>query len=158
MGRVTGNPVHQSYLDMIRSYAGGWNAMWAALGLSSKCALENRIYERGGAGGQTLSVHDALQMQSFSGTTLFAEAIAQVSGGVFVLSPDIEIDNDDLHKKFNEVIMKLGMLSKKWNDATADGVIDLSEKTELQTIVYEIQQTLLEFVTLSFKVYCPEKK
>jgi hypothetical protein len=65
---------------MIKAFPGGWDAMAAAVGLS-RMGLENRIYERKG---QAIMVETAMAMQAASGTNLFAETVAQDSGGVFI--------------------------------------------------------------------------
>jgi hypothetical protein len=56
---------------MIATYPGGWAAMAAALGMT-KDALENCVYERKG---QQINVHTAMQLQAFSQTEFFAEAV-----------------------------------------------------------------------------------
>lgn len=85
--------IKKAYLAMIKEYPGGWDAMSAALGMT-RDALENRIYERKG---QSVLVETALQMQLFSASTHFAEAVSQVSGGVFMKLPARnEHDRDEL--------------------------------------------------------------
>ncbi len=66
---------------MCQSMSGGYAAMAAALGLSSRAALENRIYE---VKGQRVSTEEAMMMQRIADSTAFAEAVAAESGGVFV--------------------------------------------------------------------------
>lgn len=145
------------YLDMIRAYPGGWEAMAAALGLPSKVALENRIYERSG---QTVTVHLAEQMQAFSGTTLFAEDQARQAGGVFMKLPETSsAGNDELLNEFNLLYAELGELSGKFREAVRDNEISLAERADLEMVAQQIHKTVGELMTLMFAVYCkPERK
>lgn len=150
--------LRKAYQAMIRAFGGGWDTMATALGYS-RCKLENLVYERGGAGAQYLSVNDALQMQAFSNTAHFAEAIAQLSGGVFIALPAVgEIDNEDIGQKFAELVERLGKLSAAYREYTADNLVDKREWSSLQEIAYQIQITLMQYLTLVSRVYCePEK-
>lgn len=143
------------YLEMIRAFPGGWEAMAGALGMT-KDALENRIYERKG---QSLHVQTAMQMQAFSGTTHFAEGVAQESGGVFMKLPDAgEVGNDELLKEFNCLYSELGELSAKFNAFTADDVITPTERAELDAVGQHIHRTVTELLALTYRVYCkPEQ-
>ncbi|SFD03408.1 YmfL family putative regulatory protein [Collimonas sp. OK412] len=143
--------LRQSYLGMIKAFSGGWDAMCGALGYS-RDALENRIYEKKG---QSLWVETALQMQSLSGTTLFAEAVATASGGVFVTLPaPSEIDNEALLSKFNKLHTHIGLLSRRFNEATEDGEIDKRERADLAAIGDEIHRHTQELLALTFRIYC----
>ncbi|WP_100221475.1 YmfL family putative regulatory protein [Herbaspirillum rubrisubalbicans] len=145
--------LRQANLGMINSYPGGWDGMAAVLGLS-RDALENRVYERKG---QSVSVHQELQMQEFSGTTLFAEAIATRSGGVFtkLIEPGT-VDREDLHSKFQELWAKVGDLSRAYTAYTDDNYIDSREKADLQRISNEIQRAMQELMALMFQIYCTQ--
>lgn len=143
--------IRKAFLSMIRAYPGGWDAMAAALGYSRQ-GLENRIYERKG---QSLSLNDSLQMQEFSGTTLLAESIAQISGGAFVqFPPSGSHDRGELLDKFNELYAELGDLSNKFRDATKDDVIEGNERAELEDTGQQIHRTVSELLALTFRVYC----
>jgi hypothetical protein len=136
---------------MIKAFPGGWDALVGALGMS-RDALENRIYERKGQG---VLVETALQMQKFSSTTYFAEAVSAASGGTFVKLPDIELHNDDLMKKFNELYAELGKFSRDFNQATADEQIDRREEAILAADVDQMHKTLSELLGLVLRVYKP---
>ncbi|MDD3676047.1 YmfL family putative regulatory protein [Thauera propionica] len=142
--------IKRSYLAMIREYPGGWDAMAAALGMS-RSALENRIYERKG---QSVLVETALQMQQFSNSTHFAEAVAQVSGGVFMKLPSHNYDRDELLSKFNELYAELGNLSMKFKTSIEDGEIDRRERDELTDIGQHVHRTVEELLALTFQIYC----
>lgn len=147
--------VRRSYLEMIRAFPGGWDAMSAALGMT-RAALENRIYERKG---QSVHVETALQMQQFSGRSAFAEAVAANAGGVFLPLPDPgEVDSDELLAMFNTLYAELGELSGKFRDAVQDGEISKRERAELTEVGQEIHRTVQQLLSLSFRVYCrPDK-
>ncbi|MHB0973934.1 MAG: YmfL family putative regulatory protein [Thiobacillus sp.] len=143
--------IKKSYLGMIKRYPGGWDAMSAALGMS-RDALENRIYERKG---QSVLVETALQMQHFSATTLFAEAVSQGSGGVFMKLPErSDLGRDELLAKFNELYAKLGDLSTKFRDYVQDNEIDRHERQDLSDVGHQIHRTVEELLALTFQIYC----
>lgn len=143
--------IRKSFLAMIKEYQGGWDAMAAALGMS-RDALENRIYERKG---QSVLVETALQMQQFSNSTHFAEAVAQVSGGVFMQLPEqSNHDRDELLAKFNELYAELGDLSIKFKVSVEDGEIDKRERADLTDVGQHIHRKVEELLTLTFQIYC----
>lgn len=143
--------IRQTYLAMIRAASGGWDVMCAALGYS-RDALENRIYEKKG---QSLLVETAMQMQHFSGTTLFAEWVAKQSGGVFMKLPEsVECDKQELLSKFNELYAELGALSAKFNDYTADDEIKPGERSDLEDVGQHIHRTVEELLALTFQTFC----
>lgn len=136
---------------MIRAFPGGWDAMAGALGMS-RDALENRIYERKG---QSVLVETALQMQQFSNSTHFAEAVAQVSGGVFMKLPEQSSeDREELLAKFNELYSKLGDLSTKFREYVKDDEIDRRERQDLTDVGQNIHRTVEELLALTFQIYC----
>ena len=142
--------LRKAYLGMIKAFPGGWDAMAAALGMS-KMALENRIYERKG---QTLLVETAMQMQAFSGTTLFAEAVAHGSAGVFLHLPDgAGNGRGELLTKFNELYAELGTLSADFNRFTADDELDDKEQATLAEVGQRIHRTVGELLVLAFGIY-----
>lgn len=143
--------IKKSYLSMIKAFPGGWDAMAGALGMS-RMALENRIYERKG---QAVLVETALQMQQFSGSTHFAEAVATMSGGTFVQMPDhTEHDNEELLAKFNELYAELGDLSAKFKSSIQNGEIDGGERRDLATVGQHIHKSVEELLALAFSIYC----
>lgn len=142
--------LREAYKAMIAAYNGGWAAMAAALGMSQS-SLENRIYERKG---QSVSVHLAEQLQSTSGTTFFAEAIARKSGGVFIQLPDIpEVGNDELFEKFLQLNERLGDLSREYQSATADSIVDQREWARLNRMADDMHRTIAEIMAITQKVF-----
>ncbi|MED5615137.1 YmfL family putative regulatory protein [Janthinobacterium sp. P210005] len=144
--------IKKSYLGMIKAFPGGWDAIAAALGMSRN-GLENRVYERKGQG---VAVDTALQLQAFSNTTLFAEAVAASSGGAFVKLPaDLSDGNEVIAKKFREVYIRLGRFAERFEEAIAgDDEIDAKERAELDAILDGVHQSLSEMMALSIRVYC----
>jgi hypothetical protein len=142
--------LRQAYLHMIKSYQGGWDGMTGALGVT-RDALENRIYERRG---QSLLVETAMQMQAFSQTTAFAEAVATASGGTFVKLPDVgQVGDEDLFAKFRQLHAELGELSAKWSEFTKDDELNDAECAKLSAVRDEIHKTMDELMAMSFVLY-----
>lgn len=138
------------YLAMIRAMSGGWGAMCGALAMKHD-ALENRIYERKGQG---LLVETAMQMQIFSGTTLFVESIATASGGTFVKLPDdIECVNEEIGKKWRMLYVEFGTLARHFEEATADGVISDREQALLDADEARAHRVLAELMALTRRVF-----
>lgn len=143
--------LRQAYLGMIKAFPGGWDSIAAALGMT-RDALENRVYERRN---QTVSVDLAQQMQKFSGTTLFAEAIAAESGGVFTRLVDVAaITDENLHEKFQELYKNLGILSSQYIEFTSDNDINKAERAKLEATADQIHKTIQELMGLMFHVFC----
>lgn len=129
----------------------GWNGTAATLGMN-KSALEARVYE---VKGQGMRVDTAMLIQSYSGTSHFAQAVAHATGGVYVDLPGTdEHDADELGAKFHELYVKLGDLSKTYSFATKDGEIDKRERADLEHIAQEMHKTMKELMALMFQIYC----
>jgi hypothetical protein len=136
---------------MIKATPGGWEVMAAALGVSRQ-SLENRIYERKG---QSVTVELAQQMQTVSGTTLWADKVAADSGGCFVALPDCgPVCNEDLRSKFNGLYAEIGHLSETFEAATKDDDINRVERRNLERVGNQINRKTLELLALAFKVFC----
>lgn len=147
--------LRQAYLGMIKAFPGGWDAISGALGMT-KDALENRIYERKG---QDVPVQVALQMQAFSGTTLFAEAVCAQAGGTFVKLPDVDhITDEEISEKFHDLFEELGRLSSEFRESTKDGEINSRERDRFNALVDEMHKTMDELRAITFKVYCRDTK
>ena len=144
--------LRQSYLSMIKAFPGGWDAIAGALGMS-RDALENRVYERKGQG---VTVDTAMQIQAFSQTTHFAEAVATASGGTFLKLPgDLNEDNELLMSKFQSLYARLGEFSKDFQAATADDVIDGREQAILEHDAAELHKVVAELLALTLRIYAP---
>lgn len=141
----------QTYLSMIRQMPGGMDAMSAALGLT-RSALENRIYERRG---QSVSVDQALQMAEFVQSTLFAQFVAERTGGVFISLPEGDVDDrDELLNQWNEVYAELGELSRTFQASILDGEVDPRERQRLVDVAQAVHVALKKLMELTFTVYC----
>ncbi|WP_254699699.1 YmfL family putative regulatory protein [Trinickia violacea] len=143
--------LRKAICKMIRAFPGGWPAMAGALGMSQS-ALENRVYERSG---QRLHLDTALQMQTFSGTTLLAEEIARRSGGIFVKVPDVlPDDRDALLAKFNALHAELGDFSRDFSRFAARNEIGGREFAVLEADGERAIRTVEELLILIRKLYC----
>lgn len=142
--------IKQSYLAMIKAFPGGWDAIVGGLGMTRN-SLENRIYERKG---QDVGVDLALQIQAFSASTYFAEAVATASGGTFVKLPDDLSDaNECLLQKTQSLYIELGHYFKAIHEATADGVIDKGERITLEAAAARVHKTIGELHALTLRLY-----
>jgi len=139
---------------MIKAFPGGWDAMAGALGMS-RDALENRIYERKGQG---LLVETARQMQKFSNTTHFAEAIATDSGGVFLRLPEADDDNEEMWVKAQNLQIELGRFFGDVQAAVADGVIDARERKLLADDEARIHRVVAELHALVLRLHTPRTR
>ncbi|MCG8998417.1 YmfL family putative regulatory protein [Laribacter hongkongensis] len=147
--------LRESYKRMCCSVNGGWAAMAAALGLT-KNALENRVYERTG---QSVDVDLAMNMQATSGTTLFAEAVARESGGVFVSLPPVEVvDNEEIQLLYMQAVEEIGNLAHCWRKVTADNVVTPAERREMEDIQRRLVQKTQQMNTLTFRLFCEEAR
>ncbi|WP_321878453.1 YmfL family putative regulatory protein [Paraburkholderia bannensis] len=143
-----------AYQAMCKRFNGGSEAMAAALGMSA-AALQNRVYE---VKGQAVSVEHGLAMQALTGTTLFAEAIAALSGGSFFAHPEIgELDKDELLAKFQQLLDAFGRLSRRHSEAIEDGEVDARERSDLERLAGDMHRCIQELLALTFKIYCKDE-
>lgn len=144
-----------AYRAMGTSVKRGWEGMASELGVTMS-SLHNRLH---GVNGQTIPTVMALEMQTISGRSDFAEAVARLSGGTFVKLPEVAIaDNEDLLAKFNAVYAKVGDLSRRYAEAVEDNKICAGEKRDLSKIANELHQATQELLATMFLVYCEEGK
>ena len=139
-----------AYQRLCKSMPGGWATMAASLGLTLR-ALENRVYERHG---QEVSLDLAMQMQTNSGTTVFAEAVAAASGGVFVPLPPLEeLDQRHVEAIFVDLVDQLGGLTRSWKAVTSDGVVSKVERQHLDEIRRGICTRVTQINELTFRAF-----
>jgi hypothetical protein len=140
---------------MIKAFPGGWDAMAGALGMS-RDALENRIYERKGQG---VLEQTARQIQKFSGTTFYAEAVATDAGGVFLKLPaDAGNDNEEMWVKAQKLQIELGRYFEGVRTATADGVIDAREQVQLADDEARVHRVMAELHALVLRLHTPQPR
>jgi secreted Zn-dependent insulinase-like peptidase len=119
----------------------------------SENAVDNRIYERHG---QEFKVRQCLRLQQISGTTKFAEEIAEMSGGMFVPLPEFAECKDDLLNQFMRLHTELGQMASTYQKAVADGQIDDKEKAELTAIKQDLLMDTQALFSLMFRIHCKE--
>jgi len=148
--------LRNAYQAMIKAFPGGWSGMAGALEMS-KASLENRVYE---VKGQTVQTETALAMQLLSGTTHFAQAVAELSGGTFVPMPpmDADLTNDELLQKFQEMYEAVGTFTALHRESIEDGVIDSNERADLMRSGNEVTSQVQQLLALSFRIYCRDEK
>ncbi|MFM0638056.1 YmfL family putative regulatory protein [Paraburkholderia metrosideri] len=144
--------INKAITEMICAVEGGWEVAAFRLGMSLS-ALQNRVY---GKKGSVLQIQHALALQTISDTTLFAEAIAEESGGMFMELPeaDEDCDNEELLSKFTQILSDLGELARTHSDAIKDGSVSATERTNLEHIAQHAHRHIQELLTLTFRIYC----
>lgn len=135
--------IRQAYLAMIKAFPGGWDAMAAAVGLS-RMGLENRIYERKG---QAIMVETAMAMQAASGTSLFAETVAQDSGGVFITIPAFDgVADIELLDAYTAMVEDEGKFAKDFRDSLRSRNITRSAFLKMRDDIHEQQRHEMELL------------
>lgn len=138
---------------LITAFPGKYPAMAKRLDPDSgtENALRNRVRQ---LNGQMVPLGMVLEMEAEANSNVITEAIAKYRGGVFVKLPEFdEFDNDELLKKFNELISGLGDFCRQHNQFTSDGVLDLKEKQSLKATSYDIQCRLSEIVVITEMIF-----
>ena len=118
-------------LREMASAPNGGHAVTAAMMGFTKSQLENRLY---GIKNQTISIEQAMLMQRMTERTDFAQAVAQESGGVFVLLPQLDaasLMGEDITDCFLNAFSDLGAMVDEWKHITADGRVCSQESTRL---------------------------
>lgn len=79
-----------------------------------------------------ITAREALALADHLGSTLYAEAICEHFGGVFLPLPDCVPADDDVLQSYLDIISQMGALSKEFTEAREDGVIDPEEFKSLR--------------------------
>lgn len=146
--------VRSSNLKLIEAITGSWDVAAAYVGMTP-VALRNRAYH---VKGQAIRTDHSLALQTLSGKTCFAEAVAVASGGTFVKLPtDLSNENEPIGKKFRELSVGFGALAKRYDEAILNDEIDRQERVELEAIAAGIHRTVAELLALSFRVHCRDQ-
>lgn len=74
-----------------------------------------------------VTAREAIALADHLSTKVYAEAIAEHFGGVFLDLPAAAASDDDILQAYLGIIQQMGELSKEFTEARADGVIELSE-------------------------------
>lgn len=118
--------LHAAILASKGGIAGAAKAIGRSAGvLYNKFSDANPNYE--------ITAREALALSDHLGTTLYAEAICEHFGGVFLPMPAGIPADDDVLQSYLDIISQMGQLSKEFTDAREDGVIDPKEFQALQT-------------------------
>lgn len=135
---------------MLKAFGHGTDAMAIAMGLNPT-QFHNRRY---GLRNQCFEEEHYLAMQSLSGSSLYAEHIARLSGGVFVPLPDVgNVDNDELLNRQLELAEEVGALAKLMKDSIRDGSINAGERSALYDEASKLFRMAHELVGVAVLVY-----
>ncbi|WP_150428854.1 phage regulatory CII family protein [Dechloromonas sp. CZR5] len=98
-----------------------------------------------------VTAREALALADYAQTTVYAEAVCEHFGGVFIVLPTGPAGDDDVLQSYLAIIQQMGELSKEFSDARADGLIDPKEFSALKLRGYRtisaIQLMLAEIET-----------
>lgn len=94
-----------------------------------------------------ITAREALALADHLGTTLYAEAICEHFGGVFLPLPAGMPADDDVLQSYLDIISQMGALSKEFTDAREDGVIDPAEFKVLQTRASQTVMAIMHLVS-----------
>lgn len=141
--------LRQAYQCMCKSMPGSYATMAGVLGIS-EASLMQRLGEYKG---MAVTVRQAFEMQYASGREDFAAAVAQISGGVFVKLPDIELAEEDIQERFMALTEAVGQLVTEYHDATEDGELSLAEKRRMTAVKQRICTVSAEIIALTEKYY-----
>ena len=139
----------------ISSLPGGYDEAAEWLGVS-KDAVFNRLRT---GGDQIFPLGWAIVLQQASGTKHIADAVSRQSNSVNVPLVDLEdIENGDINQRLMEAIEWIGEHSKYLRKATADGVINDTEREQIEANSYQVMAKWQEHISLLFRIFCaPEK-
>lgn len=74
-----------------------------------------------------VTAREALALADYAKTTVYAEAVCEHFGGVFLTLPGGAAGDDDVLQAYLGIIQQMGELSKEFTEARADGVIEPGE-------------------------------
>lgn len=133
---------------LVTSFPGGYGAMAKQLAHDgTHNALSNRVRQ---VGGQMVPLGMAIDMESISGRSDITETMCRRNGGTFVKFPDVvEMGNEELLIKFNELLAALGQFAQAHNEFTADGVLDRDESKRMYIKGYRIQSLVAEIMVVT---------
>ena len=135
---------------MLRRFGHGPDSLAAAMGMTPT-QFHNRRY---GLRNQCFEEEHYLAMQSLSGSSLYAEHIARLSGGVFVPLPEVvEVDNDELLTRQLELAEEVGALARLMKESIADGSINAMERAALYGEASKLFRMAHELVGVAVLVY-----
>lgn len=119
-------------------------------------AIFNRLRD---GGDQIFPMGWAMVLQQASGKKYIADAVSRQSNSVNVpLVAVEEIENADINERLMETIEWISEHSQYVRVATADGVIDASERERIEENSYQVMAKWQEHLTLLYRVFCaPEK-
>jgi len=79
-----------------------------------------------------VTAREALALADYAKTTVYAEAVCEHFGGVFLAIPAGAPAEDDVLQAYLGIIQQMGELSKEFTEARADGVIEPDEFNSLK--------------------------
>lgn len=143
--------IKSANLGMINSYQGGIKAVSMMLGDETDIRLKNQAYE---LKGMHVPTERSLMIQEITGRCDFAEAVAFLTGGVFVKMPADDLVDGDIHELFMACTKELGRLVTEFQAVTDDGVVDARELKRLVAIKTKLCTKAASIIQMTEKVFC----
>jgi len=132
--------LHAAVLASKGGIAGAAKAIGRSAGvLYNKFSEANPNYE--------ITAREALALADVIGSTLYAEAVCEHFGGVFLPMPAGAPADDDVLQSYVDIISRMGELSKEFTAAREDGVIDPSEFEVLQTRATQTVMAIMHLIS-----------
>lgn len=83
-----------------------------------------------------VTAREALALADYAQTTVYAEAVCEHFGGVFLVLPTGQAGDDDVLQSYLSIIQQMGELSKEFTEARADGLITPDEFNAVKLRAY----------------------
>lgn len=138
-----------SILNMVNEFQGGRAAIGAMLSVDP-IRFKNQLHEQKG---MRISTETALTIQEFTGRTDFAEAVAFLSGGVFVKLPDFDVVDGDINEKFIACIKTLGEMGAMFQEIIADDILTKREHKNFTALKHRLCAEAASIVVLTGRLH-----
>lgn len=142
--------IKSAHLNMLEAFPNGLKGMAMALGDDNENRLKNQAYEQKG---MAVPTERSLLMQEFSGRTDFAEAVAYLSGGVFIKLPDFDVVDGDINERFVDCIKTLGQMASTFQEIIADDIVTKREYQRFKAIKQQLCSEATAILVLTGRLY-----
>lgn len=139
----------KTIIEMIDKCQGGKAAVAGFLGFTES-ELNNRLYQ---TKGQRFKDEELLAIQQEFGLTDYVDEVCRLAGGVFVKTPDAELDNAELSCQQVHEMAARGLLYAALDLAMADGEITSSEEDKIRAALNKHLSATVNSVELAISLY-----
>ncbi len=139
----------KTIIEMIEKCHGGKAAVAGFLGFT-EAELNNRLYQ---TKGQRFKPEELIAIQAEFGVTDFVDEICRQSGGVFVKTPNVELDNAELSCQQIHEMAARGLLYTAIDLAMSDGEITSAEEDKIRAALNKHLSATVNSVELAITLY-----